>query len=93
MSFWRAITMLLTLRCKESARLLSDASFRELSPVEQWSVRLHQISCGQCRRLAAQLNQIDQAARSRVAQAQPMPEEMRRRIAQAVAKPGPAEDA
>ncbi|TWT37975.1 hypothetical protein KOR34_29410 [Posidoniimonas corsicana] len=93
MSYLRAIKMLLTLRCQESARLLSDASYRELSAVERWSVRLHQVGCGPCRKLADQLKQIDQAARTRVAQSQQMPEEMRRRIAAAVAKPGAADDA
>ncbi|TWT73481.1 hypothetical protein Pla123a_38170 [Posidoniimonas polymericola] len=86
MSTLRAIKMLLTLRCEESARLLSDASFRSLSPVERWSVRLHQVSCKRCRQLASQLSQIDQAARSRVSQAQQMPDEMRQRIARSVAQ-------
>lgn len=88
MSTLRAIKMLLTLRCEESARILSDASFRSLSPVERWSVRLHQVSCKRCRQLASQLTQIDQAARSRVSQTQAMPEEMRQRIAQGLSKRG-----
>ncbi|MEM8866472.1 MAG: hypothetical protein AAGF31_13085 [Planctomycetota bacterium] len=81
MSVWRAIKMLLTLRCEESTHLLSDSCHRKLTRVERWSVRLHQIGCSYCRKVAEQLQMVDQAARTRGAAWQEMPNEVRQRIA------------
>lgn len=78
---WRAVKMLLTLKCDESARLLSDATLRPLTRVERWAVRLHQISCRFCRSLEQQLRQIDNAATTRVSTPASMPAGARERIA------------
>lgn len=73
--------MLLTLRCEESTRLLSDSRSRDLTPVERWSVRLHQIGCSYCRKAAEQMRMVDQAARARAVRLRQMPDEVRGRIA------------
>ncbi len=86
MSLWRAIRMLLTLRCEESTHLMSDSCHRELTGVERWAVRLHQISCSYCRQVARQLKLVDQAARDRGADLKAMPRDMRDRIASSLAR-------
>ena len=63
MSFWRAIKLLLTLHCEESARLQSEALERNLTGVERWAVRLHFLSCRACRNFKRQLRFIQEAAR------------------------------
>lgn len=86
MKLWRAIQMLLTLQCKESAQLISDSCERDLSRVEWWAVRLHQISCRVCRRLAKQVKLVNQAAKTRATAAEPMSDAARERIAAALSK-------
>lgn len=53
-----AIRLLLTLRCEQSTRIVSESLDRELSAVERWSVRLHYISCWSCRRFGKQIRQM-----------------------------------
>ena len=86
MSLWRAIVMLLTLKCDHATHLVSDSFERELTAVERWALRLHQLSCKYCRRLAKQLELIHSAARSNPAPAGEMPADARDRIAAAIAR-------
>ena len=60
MSVWRAIKLLLTLKCDESTRLVSESFERDLTGVERWAVRLHSISCGACRQLKKQLSRLQE---------------------------------
>jgi len=56
-----AIKRILTLRCDESARLVSQSLDRDLSPSERWAVRLHAMICRSCRRYKKQLALIREA--------------------------------
>ncbi|MEN1680820.1 MAG: hypothetical protein AAGJ46_14620 [Planctomycetota bacterium] len=84
MRLFRAIKLLLTLRCEESTRLMSDANHRKLTGVERWAVRLHKIGCSYCRKVAEQLRLVDEAAQKRVFQISAMPTDARSRIAAAL---------
>lgn len=95
MRLLRAIKLLLTLRCEESTRLMSDAKHRDLTGVERWAVRLHQVSCSYCRKVAEQLRLVDEAARKRAATVSALPTDARSRISAALRKeasPGAASD-
>lgn len=85
MSVWRAVKLLLTLRCEESTRLISDAHERRLTAVERWAVRLHQLSCAYCRKVAQQLRLVDDAARATASHSAALPPAARRRISTALA--------
>ena len=85
MSLWRAIVLMLTLKCDHATHLVSDSFERELSGVERWALRLHQISCRYCRRLAKQLKLIHSAARNAADSTQEMSAEARERVAAAIA--------
>ena len=84
LSVWRAIVMLLTLRCDDSTRLMSADFERDLSGVERWAVRLHSISCGYCRRYGKQLSILQDAAVVRGNTTQELPEDARRRLSAAI---------
>ena len=84
MSVWRAIVMLLTLKCDEATRLTSDSFERKLTSVERWALRLHHVSCRYCRRLYRQLKLIHSAARRAAESSGKLPEEARQRIAAAL---------
>ncbi|MEM8681261.1 MAG: zf-HC2 domain-containing protein [Planctomycetota bacterium] len=62
MKLFRAIKLILTLRCEESSRLVSEALDRDLSFSERWAVRLHRMVCASCHRLKHQFDLIRQAA-------------------------------
>jgi len=51
----KAVKLILTLKCEESTRLVSESRDRELPFAERWAVRLHAVSCRPCRRYAKQL--------------------------------------
>ena len=72
--------MLLTLRCEESTRLMSEGFHRDLTGVERWSVRLHFISCNYCRRIKKQWALLQQTASRRTEAMNELSEEARRRI-------------
>ena len=72
--------MLLTLRCEESTRLMSEEYHRDLTSVERWAVRLHFISCAYCRRVKNQWNLLQKAATKRTEDIHELPEEARQRI-------------
>ena len=55
MSFVADFRRILTLDCRESSRLLSEALDRELRMPERVALRLHTIGCWSCRRLKRQL--------------------------------------
>jgi len=55
---WRAIKLLLTLKCEESTRLVSRALDESLPSVERWAVRLHAVSCRSCRHFRQQVELI-----------------------------------
>lgn len=62
-----ATKLILTLKCEQSTRIVSESLDRELSGVERWAVRLHYISCWSCRRFGKQLHMIRDALKTRVA--------------------------
>lgn len=56
--FLSAAKLILTLRCEQSTRLVSDSLDRELSFAERWAVRLHYVGCWSCRRFGKQMRQL-----------------------------------
>lgn len=64
MSF-ATIKKILTLKCEESTRLVSESLDQELPWGERWAVRLHAVSCRACRRYRRQLLFLREAARRR----------------------------
>ena len=85
MSLWRAIVMLLTLKCDHATHLVSDSFERDLTFVERWALKLHQLSCRYCRRLAKQLKLIHSAARRNSETKIELPLKAREKIAAAIA--------
>ncbi len=65
MKFLAALRLILTLRCEQSTRIVSDSLDMQLSFAERWAVRLHAIGCWSCRRFRRQLLLIRDAARAR----------------------------
>ena len=88
MAIWRAINLLLTLKCDESTRLVSESFERKLTGVERWAVRLHAVSCGGCRRVKKQLIFLKQAGEQHAATSQPLPPDARKRIEQSILDSG-----
>ena len=88
MSILRALKLLLTLRCDESSRLVSESLDRKLTFVEWCAVRLHRIGCVSCRRLLRQLELIRSAARTAGESGgiggHELPDAARQRIVQAI---------
>ena len=84
MSVLRALHLLLTLRCIDSTRLTSDGFERDLTNVERWAVRLHQISCRPCRRFRRQLAFLHQSALQRCQLIFPLSAAARQRISQRI---------
>ncbi|MCH8822031.1 MAG: zf-HC2 domain-containing protein [Planctomycetes bacterium] len=58
MSAWQAIKKVLTLRCHESSRILSEASDGELSFIDKLALRGHLLVCGPCRKYQKQLRKL-----------------------------------
>ncbi len=85
MPFFRGLKLLLTLKCDHASHLMSDSFERDLSVWERWAVRLHQVSCRYCRRLAKQLRAIQQAAQTHGCEASQLSADARARIAKAIA--------
>ena len=56
MDRWHNIKMILTLRCRESSRLLSDNLERPLTRSEQIALRMHLLVCQSCRRFSRQIH-------------------------------------
>ena len=77
--------MMLTLKCDHATHLVSDSFERDLTRVERWALKLHQIGCRYCRRLAKQLKLIHSAARRNADSAQELTGEARERIAATIA--------
>ena len=92
MGVWRAIVMLLTLKCDHATHLVSDSYERKLTRVERWALRLHQISCRYCRRLAKQLDLVHSAARRVASSSGKMSAEAQNRIAAAIADAEKSDD-
>ena len=67
-----ALKMILTLRCEDSIRILSESRDGQVTWVERWAYRLHLIGCVPCRRFRRQIDFIRRAARLRGA-AEPLP--------------------
>jgi len=63
MNFLRALHLILTLRCEQSARLRSDQLERRLSFSERLALRVHIWICGYCRRFERQIEFLSQASR------------------------------
>ena len=84
MRLWRAIVMLFTLKCDQATHLVSDSFERELTAVERWALRLHQLSCRYCRRLAKQLKLVHSAAREGISKSAELSSQARDRIAAAI---------
>ncbi len=58
--------MLLTLQCDHSTHLVSNdfCGHSELSTVERWAVRLHELCCRSCRRFREQVEFMQNASRA-----------------------------
>ena len=65
MRIFRALKLILTLRCEDSIRILSESRDGPVSWVELWAYRLHLIGCVPCRRFRRQIDFIRRAARRR----------------------------
>ena len=63
MQLFRAIRLILTLRCEQSTQLVSASLENELTFAERWAVRLHAISCWSCRRFRRQILFLREAMR------------------------------
>ena len=55
MTMLKSVRLILTLKCKESTRLVSESLDRDMPFAERWAVRLHAVSCRSCGRYAKQL--------------------------------------
>lgn len=63
MKWIQSIKLILTLRCEEASRIMSDSMDRDLGFAERWAIRLHVISCRHCVRLRRHLRVIRDAAK------------------------------
>lgn len=71
------IKMILTLKCDESAELLSKQQDVSLTPSERWALRLHLLICRSCRRYRHQLDFLRRAFRFLGSKGQGVPPELR----------------
>ena len=55
MSTFSAINLILTLKCEESTRLISQSLDADLSRCEWLAIRMHALSCRSCRRFKKQI--------------------------------------
>jgi hypothetical protein len=62
--FFRALELILTLKCDHAERLMSEELDRGLSFPERWAVRFHTHLCRSCKRFRSQLRLLRDAARS-----------------------------
>ena len=63
MTMLKSILLILTLKCKESTRLVSESLDRDMPFAQRWAVRLHAVSCRSCGRYAKQLRLMGTALR------------------------------
>lgn len=61
-SIWRGLVLILTIKCEQSAQLVSESFDRELTWAERWAVRLHHRVCRSSRELAKQLRSLHAGA-------------------------------
>ena len=59
MRFFRALRLILTIKCEKSAMLTSESFDRRLTFSERFAVGFHQAYCRKSRRLAAQLSMLE----------------------------------
>ncbi|MEM7627305.1 MAG: hypothetical protein AAF333_17040 [Planctomycetota bacterium] len=52
---WRDLKLVLTIRCEQSSRLISDECERRLNPIERFAAALHRVNCRWCRRFRSQV--------------------------------------
>lgn len=55
MSMFSAIKLILTLKCEESTRLISQNFDADITRCEWMAVRMHALSCRSCRRFKKQI--------------------------------------
>ena len=86
-SFGRAISMLLTLKCREAAELLSRSMDGELSGAERWALRLHMGVCAACRRYRRQISSLREMLQDAQTRAEdgslpgpPLPQQLREKL-------------
>ena len=76
------------LNCKEVSRLVSESLDRELPLRERMGVQFHLMMCSMCRTYSHQMHVLRQVVRrsaeSGVADQEPLPEDVRNRIRQAM---------
>ena len=58
MGFFKGLKLILTLKCDESSRLMSERLDRDLTTGERFAIRLHSGICRSCRHFAEQLRVI-----------------------------------
>jgi hypothetical protein len=51
----KGLLRILTLRCADSTRIVSESLDRELSATERWAIRVHAFVCRSCRRYRRQI--------------------------------------
>ncbi len=80
------VYFLLTARCRDTTRILSDEREQPTSRTDWWASRLHFLSCGACRRFRKQLLLLDRLLQS-------APPEVRERLAAIDTSVGLSEEA
>lgn len=80
------VRFLLTARCRDTTRILSDEREQPASRTNWWASRLHFLSCGACRRFNKQLQLLDRLLKS-------APPEVRERLAAIDTTTGLSEEA
>ena len=87
---FRAIWLVLTLRCEEADRLRSVRAMRDLTRSERLAERVHAGLCKSCRHARKQLDALDHALQdlreTSDAEPVPMPAETRERLERALRK-------
>ena len=61
----KAIKLILTIKCEESTRLVSESLDRTLPRSERWALRLHAMCCRSCRRYRHQIHLLREAISER----------------------------
>ncbi len=84
MNFVRAVKLVLTLNCAQSARLVSDGYDRKLSRSERIALRAHLLVCTACRKLRRQLELVHLAAQADSAPGGRLSPQQRARIAERI---------
>lgn len=84
----KSILRILSLRCEEADRLMSDSLDRRLGRTERLALRGHLLVCRSCRRAGRQLRALRQAMRKTMDGVETLSPEARDRMRAALKNPG-----